>query len=149
MRIEERHGAQNRLERPETDLPRATLDSSCFRTTLATVTDQTGDGDNLEEILAQVDQAGKELAKNRGPVALKSYREAVRRFLEATVRQSFQMKDDRRWDRRGNLREYKIIVGVNQQLEELARMVLEEQTPKMQILAKLDEIRGLLVDLMI
>ncbi|HHZ19674.1 MAG TPA: YaaR family protein [Firmicutes bacterium] len=149
MRIEERHGAQNRLERPETDLPRATLDSSCFRTTLATVTDQTGDGDNLEEILAQVDQAGKELAKNRGPAALKSYREAVRRFLEATVRQSFQMKDDRRWDRRGNLREYKIIVGVNQQLEELARMVLEEQTPKMQILAKLDEIRGLLVDLMI
>jgi uncharacterized protein YaaR (DUF327 family) len=149
LRIEERHGAQNRLERPETDLPRATLDSSCFRTTLATVTDQTGDGDNLEEILAQVDQAGKELAKNRGPAALKSYREAVRRFLEATVRQSFQMKDDRRWDRRGNLREYKIIVGVNQQLEELARMVLEEQTPKMQILAKLDEIRGLLVDLMI
>ena len=149
MRIEERHGAQNRLERPETDLPRATLDSSCFRTTLATVTDQTGDGDNLEEILAQVDQAGKELANNRGSAALKRYREAVRRFLEATVRQSFQMKDDRRWDRRGNLREYKIIVGVNQQLEELARMVLEEQTPKMQILAKLDEIRGLLVDLMI
>lgn len=149
MRIEEYPGAQNRLGRADTDLQKVSLDPSRFRVTLEMVNNQLGSAGNLEEILDKVDKAGRDLLKGQGVAELKAYREAVRKFLEATVRQSFEMKDERRWDRRGNHREYKLIVGINQQLEELARMVLEAQSSSMQVLSKLDEIRGLLVDLMI
>lgn len=118
-----------------------------FRAALAEVTAESREPVEIEAMLERVNRAGRELIKGRGVAELKAYREAVREFLKNSVRSSYHVKSERRWDRQGNPRDYRIVAEVNRHLEELTRMVLENQAPSLQILAKLDEIRGLLVDL--
>ena len=51
-----------------------------------------------------------------------------------------------RWDGRGR-KVFYLIEKVNHSLESLATMVLQKQTDTMKLMAALDEIRGLLLDL--
>jgi len=103
--------------------------------------------ENWEMLLSKVDDAAKKLLSNRNKENLRAYREAVRGFMKEAVRGSYQMKGERRWDRRGNTRILYLIERVNQNLEEVAAMVLQNQGDAMAVMAKMDEIRGLLVDL--
>jgi uncharacterized protein YaaR (DUF327 family) len=102
---------------------------------------------NLEKLLANVDDTAKKLLSDRSKANLKAYREAVRSFMKEAVGGSYRMKGERRWDRRGNARVLYLIERVNKNLEEVATMVLQKQEDAMAVMAKMDEIRGLLVDL--
>jgi uncharacterized protein YaaR (DUF327 family) len=103
--------------------------------------------ENLEKLMANVDETAKKLLADRSKANLRAYREAVRNFMKEAVGGSYRMKGERRWDRRGNTRILYLIERVNQNMEEVAAMVLQEQADAMAVMAKLDEIRGLLIDL--
>lgn len=102
---------------------------------------------DIEAMLERIDDAGRELVTRRGVEELKAYREAVRDFLKEAIGSTYQMKQEQHWDRRGNSRDYRLIIKVNHNLDELTRLVLQTQAPSIELMAKLDEIRGLLVDL--
>jgi uncharacterized protein YaaR (DUF327 family) len=51
------------------------------------------------------------------------------------------------WDRRGRQKVYTLVQQIDATLAELTEMVKEGQENQLEILAKLDAIRGMLVDL--
>ncbi|NLY88350.1 MAG: YaaR family protein [Firmicutes bacterium] len=104
-------------------------------------------GGSLEDFIAAVDEAAQNLLKERTIANLRRYREAVREFMKKVVAGSYQIKGSRRWDRRGNRKVLYLIEKVNHSLEGLAAMVLKKQADTMKVMAALDEIRGLLLDL--
>jgi uncharacterized protein YaaR (DUF327 family) len=57
------------------------------------------------------------------------------------------MKQSRSWDYNGNSRSLKIIEQVDQSLVELADEVVNKESSTIDILAKIGEIKGLLINL--
>lgn len=101
----------------------------------------------LPELLSAVDEAAKRLCSGRNMSNLRAYREAVQEFLKEAVSGSYRVRGEYRWDRRGNRRALYLVEKVNQKLEELAIMVLKNHENAIKIMGKMDEIRGLLIDL--
>ena len=66
------------------------------------------------------------------------------------VKYNFEVEDRTRTGRAKNGRKYaphKQIVIINQKLDEMAQWLMSSQKDTLQMLARVDEIRGLLVDL--
>ncbi|NLW59452.1 MAG: YaaR family protein [Firmicutes bacterium] len=100
-----------------------------------------------DQLLSRVDETGKRLLNEPSMATLRSYRAAVRDFLKKAIGGSYEMKEESRWDRRGNRRVFCVVQKINQTLEELTTEVLTKNADTIALLAKIDEIRGLLIDL--
>jgi uncharacterized protein YaaR (DUF327 family) len=101
----------------------------------------------LDKLLMSIDEMGKLLARQMSWKALMEYKERVRRFLEQVVRGGFSSLEKQGFDRRGRMRLYKIISQIDDLMAELAELVVSEQKDNIEILAKIGDIRGLLVNL--
>lgn len=100
---------------------------------------------SLEQLMAAVEEEGKNLVARPDDKNLKAYREAVKRFLMASVRKAYRIK---LVEGRGpNPKLYVSIERIENKLEDLARTVLSKQKQPLRILASVEELRGLLLDL--
>lgn len=102
---------------------------------------------NLQDLLQRLDEIGARLAKSFSIYDLKSYKEVLRDFLNETQRKAYALRENTGWTRQGKSRIYQCIERIDQELEELSQLVLSKQQNSLKILDKLDQIRGLLVDL--
>ncbi len=139
-----RVGRRDSSQRKKTGT-RVNLKHSVFFSTLQEYEAKKVEG-SLEDFIAAVDEAAQNLLKERTLANLRRYREAVREFMKKVVAGSYQVKGSHRWDGRGR-KVFYLIEKVNHSLESLATMVLQKQTGTMKLMAALDEIRGLLLDL--
>ncbi|MGI6605804.1 MAG: YaaR family protein [Peptococcia bacterium] len=103
--------------------------------------------EQLDILLQQLDEIGKRLVKNFSIQDLVEYKETLKSFLQDTVSNAFAMKEEITHSRRSRPKIYQRIETINQELEDLSKLVLEQQQDPLKILEKLDSIRGLLVDL--
>ena len=71
----------------------------------------------------------------------------MKQFLEETVRQGIGIKDTTGWDRRGRGKRYKLLDEIDRHLVEMADDMLETEEGKIELLGKVGEIRGLLINL--
>lgn len=96
-------------------------------------------------VLAEIEEQGKRL--RRHPVAgeVARYRELVGKFLKEASDQFAGM--EQHTDRRNRV--YTLVREVDQQLAELTQLALNGQSKPLELLAKLEAIRGMLVDLLI
>lgn len=102
--------------------------------------------ERLENLIKKIDEQGQKLSESMTMKDLKVYKELVRSFLKETVGKSFQAREESHLNRRGRHKVYTLVEQVDQKLEELATVVMEQQSGKIDVLAKLDEIKGLLLD---
>ena len=98
----------------------------------------------LDELLELIDEQGEKLSKHRTFDELVRYKKMIGNFVEEAVNKMYHLNEDYSTVK-GKL--YSLVETVDESLEELTEMVLSEQESQMEILDKLDEIRGLLVDL--
>lgn len=98
----------------------------------------------LEEITTQ----GKKLGKRMDIRDMKRYRELIRSFLNEIVSRSHKFTRENFLDRKGRHRVYTMIKLVNKELDELAAELIKDEKDHILILNKIDEIRGLLIDLL-
>lgn len=89
---------------------------------------------------------GERLARSMTIRELKAYRLLVKRFLEDTVRRGVTMKEARA-DRRGRGKRYKLIDEIDAALLEMADEMLESEQGKIELLQRIGEIRGMLINL--
>ena len=101
----------------------------------------------LDTLMRSIDEMGKLLSKQMTWKTLQDYKERVRRFLEQVVKNGFSAKEKQGFDRRGRTRLYKIISQIDDLMAELAEQVMSEEKDHLEILAKIGDIRGLLVNL--
>lgn len=103
--------------------------------------------DQLRRMLEQIDMQGQRLAKSMTVRELRAYRQMVKKFLDDTVRRGITMKDTKGWDRRGRGKRYKIIDEIDRSLVELGDHMLENEQGRLEVLGRIGEIRGLLINL--
>lgn len=101
----------------------------------------------LEKLFDDIDKQGKALGNSLNLKDLKKYKDLIQKFLDYAVNRMYHLKEQPGWDRKGRYKIYTVIESVNKELEELTTMLLSEQQDKISILAKVDDIRGLLVDI--
>lgn len=104
-----------------------------------------------ERIAALIDEIckqGEKLSKKVDIKELAIYKKLISEFLEEAVNNSHKFSKENFLDRRGRYRMYAIIKKVNQQLDALTEEVLREERDNLKILQRLDDIRGLLLDML-
>ncbi len=97
----------------------------------------------MEEITMQ----GDKLKKKMDIRDMKHYRSLVKAFMNEVVNRSHEFSRENFLDRRGRHRVYGIIRRVDEALDELAKELVKEEQDVMAILSRVDEIRGLLLDI--
>jgi len=102
---------------------------------------------DLEELLQKLDELGKRLAANFSIYDFKDYKDTLRKFLQETFGKAYQLKNETGWSRQGRPKLYQCLELIDQELEALSKLVISKQRDPLNILEKLDQIRGLLVDL--
>lgn len=115
---------------------------------------RTSEIDNLpyEEAISRlkemVNSAGDALRKNQMPEEMQNYKEAVRQFVDYVVKNSYEVET---YKRRLTLTKDRIICRIkiiDKKLENLASELLLSQHDQIAFLAKVDELNGLVVDLL-
>ena len=101
----------------------------------------------LESFLGRLETQGKKLAQSLSIRDLKDFRDMVKSFLRSTFGQSRKMQEESSWDFQGRPKVMARIAKIDQSLDELGKQLLDQQAKPLEVLTKIDEIRGLIVDL--
>ena len=78
---------------------------------------------------------------------MRRYRALIKDFMNEIVNRSHKFSRENFLDRRGRHRVYGIVRLVDEKLDELAQELMKEEKDEIAILAKVGEIRGLLLDI--
>ncbi|MCL2576289.1 MAG: YaaR family protein [Defluviitaleaceae bacterium] len=108
-----------------------------------------GLAERLSGLITNITEWGKKIADHRDIADLKHYRGLVKEFINEVVTNSHEFSRENFLDRRGRHRVYGIVRLVNAELDELAQDLLSNEKSHIEILARVDEIHGLLLDMMI
>lgn len=103
--------------------------------------------ESLNKVLRQMDDLGGRLVRSFSLGDLKNYKDLLRHFLKETQGKVYVMRQQVGWSRFGKSKLYQRIERINLELDELTKITLSQQKDPIKMLNKLDEIRGLLVDL--
>jgi uncharacterized protein YaaR (DUF327 family) len=119
-----------------------------FRFTLNRLSDE-GLADRLQGLLGEISMQGKRVAQHMDFGELKIYRSLITDFINEVVTHSHEFSRENFLDRRGRHHVYGIVRLVNQDLDELAQELLKKEKDGLTILDKIDEIHGLLLDMIV
>lgn len=118
---------------------------SSFSETLSAI--QTNNQRQLNEFLTRLDTIGNRLAETLSLQDLTEFRDLVKSFLQATLGKSRKMQEETFWDGHGRPKVLARVTEINKVLDELGRQVLDKHPRPLDVLARIDQIRGLILDL--
>ena len=118
-----------------------------FKFTLVTHIEEAQLQERLTAMMEQITMQGEKLAKHRDVKDMKRYRSLIKEFMNEIVGRSHEFSRENFLDRRGRHRVYGIIRLIDQNLDELAKELVKDEQDNISILAKIGEIRGLLLDI--
>ena len=148
------------VPRRKEDEKKAGKGKGLFRTALGKALDEARGGEasaaldaqgfsraGIEELLDEVHSAGDKLKENPSVDLVQAYKKAVRDFVHHVVERSFvvEQKTSGRKILKRNV--YFRVSVIDESLEKLAAEILRNQRDNLEILRRVDEINGLLVDL--
>jgi hypothetical protein len=118
-----------------------------FRFMLASNIEEEGLAERLNLMMEEIVMQGDKLVKRTDIRDMRRYRTLIKEFMNEIVNRSHKFSRENFLDRRGRHRVYGIIRLVDDKLDELAQELVKEEKDSIAILAKVDEIRGLLLDI--
>ena len=118
-----------------------------FKFTLMSSIEEAGLSERLSVMMQEITMQGEKLGKHMDVRDMKHYRRLIQEFMNEIVNRSHKFSRENFLDRRGRHRVYDMIKRVNVVLDELAGELIKEEKDTLAILSKVDEIRGLLLDI--
>ena len=118
-----------------------------FRRTLTDLTKELHHT-RLVEMKAAIDEQGKLLAERADVKEFEKYRRLIRDFLDEIVSNGYTFSKEDAYASRGRHRYIATVKIVDEKLDELGKELMKEQADKIAVLHRIDDIRGLLLDLM-
>lgn len=101
----------------------------------------------LEIFLKRLEQQGQKLSESLSIQDLLEFKTMVKSFLKSTLGKSRSLQEETVWDYSGQPKVMSRVNKIDRLLEELGESMLSSQAQPLKILAKIDEIRGLIIDL--
>ena len=118
-----------------------------FKFMLASNIEEEGLAARLNLMMEEIVMQGDKIVKRMDVRDMRRYRTLIKEFMNEIVNRSHKFSRENFLDRRGRHRVYGIIRLVDEKLDELAQELVNEESDKIAILARVDEIRGLLLDI--
>lgn len=111
--------------------------------------DDVGLSERLNGLITDITTQGKKLADHMDIADMRKYRSLIKDFVNEVVTHSHKFSRENFLDRRGRHRVYGIVKKVDENLDNLAQELLKSEKDHLNILEKTDEIRGLLLDILL
>lgn len=103
--------------------------------------------ERIDSALADIEAMGTRLGQSLSMADLKRYRQAVAKLMRDLTGNMLEVRTQMEWDSRAwEHRTLTTIQQVNDQLQQLTDMVLTQEQDRLAILAKIGEIKGMLLD---
>lgn len=118
-----------------------------FKFTLASAIDNAELKEKLSGLMDEITEQGRKISEHMDIRDMKKYRSLVKDFMNEVVNRSHKFSRENFLDRRGRHRVYGLVKLVDKNLDELAGELVKEEKDHIAILGKVDEIRGLLLDI--
>ena len=141
----------NNLEQilqPESARPVQDTGGDAFKFALMSNIGESELQERLSNLMSEITAEGEIISKRKNIKDMRRYRGLVKDFMNEILNRSHQFSRQNFLDRKGRHRVYGIIKLVDQNLDDLAAELLKEESDNISILAKIGEIRGLLIDLL-
>lgn len=103
----------------------------------------------LNGLMEEIDRQGERISKHMDVADMKKYRGLVKEFMNEVINRSHEFSRENFLDRRGRHRVYGIVKLVDKNLDELAQELVKEEKDNLEVLNKVGEIKGLLLDLVV
>lgn len=140
----------NSLQMPISKEITKKIDTSTNQDFKFTLLSKVGEADlqnRLNTMINEITDQGNKITKHMDVRDLKKYRELIRDFVNEVVTHSHKFSRENFLDRRGRHRVYGIVKLVDQNIDSLAKELIKEEKNNIKILSNVDEIRGLLLDI--
>jgi len=102
----------------------------------------------LQEMKNAIDEQGRRLSDRVDVGELEKYRRLIREFLDEIVSNGYSFSREDAYASRGKHRYIATVKIVDEKLDALGKEVMKEQADRIEVLGMIDDIRGLLLDLM-
>lgn len=103
--------------------------------------------EKLTGLMTEIAAQGEKIGKKKDIRDMRKYRSLIKEFMNEIVNRSHEFSRENFLDRKGRHRVYGIIRLVDSTLDELAQELCKDEKDNMAVLAKIGEIRGLLLDI--
>ncbi|WP_071393504.1 YaaR family protein [Bacillus tuaregi] len=103
--------------------------------------------EKLTKLVHEIEDQGKVLAEKRTVDHLRKYKKLVKEFMDEAVQNGLQLEEQRGFNRRGRTKIYKIVKEVDSALIDLTNTVLDKERSSLDILKKVGEIKGMLINM--
>lgn len=129
---------------------RKTINSSGtnFNTHLKKMNGENQD-EKLRELAKNIIGQGEKFSKRIDISELKAYKRMISEFLDEAVSGSNKFSKESFLDRRGRHRVYATVKKVNKELDDLTQEVLKSERDNIKILTSIEDIRGLILDIVL
>lgn len=102
----------------------------------------------VSELMDGVHAAGDELRRDQNADNVRAYKKAVRDFIHYVVERAYAVEEKTSGRNILKRKKFTTVAVIDEKLERLAAEVLSAQRDRLDILRRMDEIHGLLVDLL-
>lgn len=119
-----------------------------FKFTLISSIEEAELAEKLNGLLEEITGQGEKIKKRRDITDMRKYRSLIKDFMNEVVNRSHKFSRENFLDKRGRHRVYGMIRLVDENLDKLAEELLRDEKDSLMILNYVDEIRGLLLDIL-
>ncbi len=137
-------GAVNQV----TETQKPVADDGLFKFTLSSAITDAELQAKVDALMQDITVQGNRIAEHMDIRDMKHYRALIKDFLNEVVYRSHKFSRENFLDRKGRHRVYGIVKLIDSNLDELAQALVSDEKDHISILAKIGEIRGLLLDIL-
>jgi uncharacterized protein len=103
--------------------------------------------ERLQVLLKEIDQHGHRLSRSQTIEDLLAFKQTIRTYLQEVVQHGYSLEEHKGFHPNGREKRLIMVKQVDQHLLELSETILEKQATSVELLEKIGEIKGLLVNI--
>ena len=103
----------------------------------------------ISALLGDIDAQAAKLSKRADLKEFERYRSLIREFMDEIVSNGYEFNREDNYAARGKHRVFATVNKVNEELDAMAREMLSGHTYSIEMLNQIDDIRGLLLDMLL
>jgi uncharacterized protein len=101
----------------------------------------------LQQLMKEVDSAGERLSRSRTFKDLAKFKTLVKQFVKEAVNFGMELKHSHSWNQFGEGRALKLVETIDEKLVDLTEELMNKKDEQIDILGRVGEIKGLLINL--